>query len=558
MDPRTLVEAHRLQAERLGPAAAVRSRRDGAYHDLSWADYRAGALACAAALADAGVRPGDRVAVLGGNCAEWLVADMGGLTAGAVQVPLHTPLSARQVHFQLCDAGVRWLFVSDAAQLDKARQVRGELPGLEGVVVFDPACAGADAVAWDAFLDRGRRALARAGPELARREAALTPDDLATVMYTSGTTGNPKGVMLTHGNLVSNAFANLGAAPTDPADLVLCWLPLSHIYARTVDHYKCLVAGLTLCLAESIETVTEHLARVQPMHVSCVPRFYEKVLAAVGTADPAETGRRLRGVFGPRIKTLGSGGAALPVPTERVLRAAGLPLIPGYGLTESSPTITFNRTDRFKVGSVGLPVPGVEVKVAADGEVLCRGPNVMKGYWNNPGATAEAVRDGWLYTGDLGEVDADGFLFITGRKKDLIVLSNGKKVVPAQVEGLILGDGCFDQAAVYGEGRHFLTALLVPHWPNLRAALRAAGTPLDGEPDDALARHPAVEALLRARLYRALADVAGFEHVRKFLVLPRPFSVAAEELTVSLKLRRNVVFDRYREELDGLYRGECG
>ncbi|MBA4062595.1 MAG: hypothetical protein C0501_02590 [Isosphaera sp.] len=554
MDPRNLPEALRLQADRLGPAVAVRSRRDGAYHDLTWSRYRADVVACAAALVDAGVRPGDRVAVLSENREEWLVADLGGLTAAAVQVPPHTSLAAKQVHFQFADAGVRWLFVSTAAQLDKVRHARRDLPALEGVVVFDAAAAGADAVSWDDFLARGRAALPGVEGELARREAALGPGDLATIMYTSGTTGNPKGVMLTHGNLVSNAFANFLAIPIDPADLVLCWLPLSHIFARTVDHYKCLVGGLTLALAESIETVTEHLARLQPMHVSCVPRFYEKVLAAVSTPDPAETARRLRGVFGPRIKTLGSGGAALPVATEQVLRAAGLPLIPGYGLTESSPTISFNRLDRFKVGSAGLPVDGVEIAVAPDGEILARGPNIMPGYWNNPQATAEAVRDGWLYTGDLGEIDADGFLFITGRKKELIVLSNGKKVVPTQIEGLILGDGCVDQAAVHGEGRHFLTALLVPHWANLRAALAAAGTPLDGEPDDALARHPAALALLRTRLDRCLADVAGYEQVKKFVVLPRPFTVAAEELTVSLKLRRNVVFEKYRAELDGLYR----
>ena len=554
MEYRNLVEIHRRQAEKFGSNVAVRSRRNGQYHDLTWAQYRADALACAAALVDAGIKPGDRVAVLGENREEWLIADMGGLTAAAVQVPLHISLAARQIHFQMNDAGVRWLFVSNAAQLDKVRSARGELPALEGVVAFDSACAGADAVSWDAFLKRGRDALERLTPELTRREAALGPDNLATIMYTSGTTGNPKGVMLTHGNLVSNAFSNLQTVPFEPTDLVLCWLPLSHIFARTVDHYKCLVSGMTLCLAESIETVTEHLARLQPMHMSCVPRYFEKVLAAVATPDPTETARRLRGVFGARIKTLGSGGAPLPVAIEQALRAAGLPLATGYGLTESSPTISFNRLDNFKVGSAGLPVAGVEVKIAPDGEVLSRGPNIMQGYWNNPQATAEAVKDGWLYTGDLGTIDADGFLFITGRKKELIVLSNGKKVVPTQIEGLILGDDCIDQAAVYGEGRHFLTALLVPQWANLRKALQAAGTPLDTESEENLSRHAAVQTLLRDRLDKRLVDVAGYEQVRKFIVLPRPFTVAADELTVSLKLRRSIVFAKYQSELDGLYK----
>jgi long-chain acyl-CoA synthetase len=532
----------------------VRFKRDGRYRDLTWEQYRADALACAAALTDVGIDPGDRVGVLGENRVEWLLADMGILTAGAVNVPPHTPLSARQVHFQMADAGVRWMFLSTAAQLDKVRQVRRELPGLEGVVVFDPSGGGDDVLSWEGFLQRGREALGRLREELARREAALGPDDLATIMYTSGTTGNPKGVMLTHGNIVSNLCACLQAAPVKSDDVMLCWLPLSHIYARTVDFYQCLAAGITLCLAESAETVVENLAEVRPTHFSSVPRFYEKLLAAVCAPDPAETGRRLRAVFGPRIEMLGAGGAPLPLAIEETLRAAGLPILPGYGLTESAPVLSFNRKDRNKPGTVGPPLPGVEVRIAADGEVLARGPNIMNGYWNNPRATAEALRDGWLYTGDLGALDEDGFLKITGRKKELLVLSNGKKVVPTHIEGLILADECIDQAAVHGEGRNYLTALLVPHWDNLRQALRAEGTPADGEPEENLAGHPAVRALLQRRLERRLADVAGYEQVKKFLVLPRPFTVAADELTVSLKLRRNVVFAKYRAELDGLYR----
>jgi long-chain acyl-CoA synthetase len=216
--------------------------------------------------------------------------------------------------------------------------------------------------------------------------------------------------------------------------------------------------------------------------------------------------------------------------------------------------IAVNTPKDFRIGTVGKPVAGVEVKIAEDGEILTRGPHVMKGYWKNPAATAEAIRDGWLYTGDLGALDEDGFLKITGRKKELLVLSNGKKVVPTHIEGLLLADECIDQAAVHGEGRNYLTALLVPHWDNLRQALRAEGTPADGEAEEALARHQAVRALLQRRLERRLADVAGYEQVKKFLVLPRPFTVAADELTVSLKLRRNVVFAKYRAELDALYR----
>jgi long-chain acyl-CoA synthetase len=554
MTCRNLAAVLRCQAERLGPRTALRYKQHGVYHDLSWEHYRADALACAAALVDAGVRPGDRVGLLSENRVEWLIADLGILTCGAINVPPHAPLTAPQVQFQLADAGVCWLFVSTAAQAGKVRQVRRDLPAVRGVVVFDPAAAGDDGSSWRSFLQRGRQALGQLRTELDRREAALAFDDLATIMYTSGTTGNPKGVMLTHGNLLSNSCAALEASPAKPDDLALTWLPFSHIYARTVDHYENLVAGTTVCLAESAETVVENLGEVHPTHMSAVPRFYEKLLTAVAAATPEETGRRLREIFGPRIHWLGSGGAPLPVPIAQAYRAAGLPLLQGYGLTESSPVISFNRKERARPDTVGEPLPGVEVAIAADGEVLTRGPHVMKGYWNNPQATAEALRDGWLYTGDLGQIDADGHLKITGRKKELLVLSNGEKVVPSFIEGLLLSDPCIDQAVVCGEGRSFLTALIVPHWDNLRAALRAAGAGLDGQPQEALAGRPCVRAFLEEQVRRALRDVSSCEQVRRIVVLPRPLTVAADELTVSLKLRRHVVLDRYGRQLEALYR----
>ncbi len=555
MTYRNLAEMHRRQAERLGPRPALRFKRHGLYRDFSWDDYRAAALAGAAALADVGVRPGDRVGLVGENSADWLVADMAVLTAGAVNVTPHAPLTARQIHFQLDDAGASWLIVSDAAQLAKIRQVRGELPAVRGIVVFDPAAAGEDAVSWRAFLQHGRRALPRLAAELARREEALGPDDLATIMYTSGTTGNPKGVMLTHGNLVSNTLASLAMSPHRPDDVILTWLPFTHIYARTVDHYAGVASGVLLALAESAETLVTNLAEICPTHMSSVPRFYEKVLAACAGPDPGEQGRRLRGVFGSRLDWMSSGGAPLPLPVAEAYQRAGLLLLQGYGLTESSPVISFNTKEHNKLGTVGRPLPGVEVKIAPDGEVLTRGPHVMKGYWKNPEATAEAIRDGWLYTGDLGELGADGFLKITGRKKELLVMSNGKKVVPSHLEGLLIADPCIDQAVVCGEGRNFLTALLVPNWDNVRRALEANGAGWSPE----MRRcppHPAVEALLRERVGRVLADLSGAEQVKKFVVLPDPFSVANDELTVSLKLRRNVVQTRYARQLDALYAGD--
>jgi long-chain acyl-CoA synthetase len=380
-------------------------------------------------------------------------------------------------------------------------------------------------------------------------------------MYTSGTTGNPKGVMLTHGNLVSNTLASLEMSPHRAGEVILTWLPFTHIYARTVDHYASIGSGVLLALAESTEALVDNLEEVAPTRLSSVPRFYEKVLAACAHPDPGELGRRLRAVFGPRADRLSSGGAPLPVPVAEAYERAGLLLLQGYGLTESSPVISFNTREHNKTGTVGRPLPGVEVKIAPDGEVLTRGPHVMKGYWKSPEATAESIRDGWLYTGDLGELDADGFLKITGRKKELLVMSNGKKVVPSHLEGLLIADPCIDQAVVCGEGRNFLTALLVPNWDNLRRALEAQGTAWS----DQMRRSPpppAVEALLRERVGQALADLSGAEQVKKFVVLPEPFSVANDELTVSLKLRRNVVQARYARQLEAMYAGddraECG
>jgi long-chain acyl-CoA synthetase len=553
MSYRNLVEMFRLQAETLHARTALRFKRDGAVREWTWAFYREQVEACAAALVEAGIQRGDRVGLLSENRVEWFAADMALLAAGAVCVSPHAPLTAKQVQFQLAAVEASWLFVSTRAQLERIRQVRHELPALRGIVIFDESPTAADAEPWLTFLERGRQVLPRWNDELIRREAALGPDDLATIMYTSGTTGNPKGVMLTHGNLVSNATEAAQECAQGPDGLVLNWLPLSHIFARLVDHYANIAGGTTVALAESPETVVDDLKTYQPTQMASVPRLYEKVLAAVASPDPKETGRRLREVFGPRIDWLTSGGAPLPPAVFDAFEAAGLRIYQGYGLTETSPIISFNSRDRRKPGTVGPPLPGVEVKIAPDGEILTRGPHVMKGYWKNPKATAETIRDGWLHTGDLGRLDEDGFLIITGRKKELLVLSSGKKVVPSHIEGLLLSDPCIDQAVVCGEGRHFLTALIVPQWDNLRAALRKRDANFAVALAEDLVRHPEVLAELRQRIDALLVDMACWEQIKRFAVLPRPFSVASDELTVSLKIRRSVVLERNKELVDELY-----
>jgi long-chain acyl-CoA synthetase len=547
---RNLADHLRSQAERLGPRPALRHKRDGIYYDLSWQDYYAAALACAAALVEVGVQPGDRVGILSENRLEWLIADMGLLTAAAVNVPPHAPLTTKQIHFQLHDAGVSWLFVSTAEQLAKIRAIRSQLPELRGVVIFDRPAAADDAPSFAGFLQRGRLALARMQPELERRAAG--PDDLATLMYTSGTTGNPKGVMLTHANILRNVEAALELEPAKPDDLPLNWLPFSHIYARTCDHYKCVMAGTTLALAESADTLLLNIQEVQPTGLNSVPRLYEKVLAAVAGPNPQDTAKRLRGVFGTRMRRLSSGGAPLPLLVAQAYATAGWQVLQGYGLTESSPVISFNSPEHNHMGTVGRPLPNVEVKIAADGEILTRGPHVMKGYWKNPQATAEAIRDGWLHTGDLGKLDEAGYLSVTGRKKEMMVLSNGKKVAPTQIEGLLLADPLFDQVVVHGEGRNFLTALVVPNWKAVRLELNGDAE-LVQLADATLAERPRLHALLRRHIDTALQDLSNAEQIKAFLVLPVPFSLANDEVTVSLKLRRNVIFARHQAALDALY-----
>jgi long-chain acyl-CoA synthetase len=550
MLPQNLSALHRQQAERLGPRPALRYRRNGLYRDVSWDVYHARACAAAAALIDSGVKPGDRVGLLGENSVDWLTADMGLMAAGGVNVPPHAPLTARQIQYQLADSGATWLFVSDETQLEKFRAVREELPAIRGVVAFD--AKGDDVEPWEAFLQRGRRALPRLGAELRRREEQIGPDDLATVMYTSGTTGVPKGVMLSHGNIVSNTHGSLEASPRLPDAVVLSWLPFTHIYARTVDHYGSIASGAPLCLADSQDTLLENMAEIQPTNMSSVPRFYEKVLTAVSSPDKAETGKRLRRVFGTRFDWLSSGGAPLPYPVALAYFEAGLLVLQGYGLTESSPVISFNTKEHYKLDTVGRAIPGIEVKIGPDGEVLTRGPHVMKGYWNSPEATAEAIQNGWLHTGDLGEIDREGFLKITGRKKELLVLSNGKKVVPTYLEGLLCSDPCIDQAVICGEGRNFLTALLVPHWDNVARELKARGVTLVADAEGR-ARQPEVVELLERHVRNSLADVSNAEQVKRFAVLAKPFTVEADEITVSLKLRRGVVLNHYADRLGELY-----
>ena len=549
MTDRNLVALHRRQGERLGSRTAIRYKRYGWYEDLSWRDYLTRSQACAAALLEAGVQPGDRVGLWSANRLEWLMADMAIMAAGGVNVPAHATLSPQQVAYQFKHAEIAFLFLANRQQWDSLRDLVRDIPTLRGTVIFDEALN--ECPSWAGFLAQGSRLLPERRSRLDAIADQLGPEDLATIMYTSGTTGNPKGVMLSHGNLQSNAVSMIEGTQLNEDSVVLNWLPFSHIYARLVDHYLTMVVGCTLCLAESQETLLADIQATQPTSLCAVPRFYEKVLAAVGGAETEQSRKRLKALFGRRIRWLNSGGAPLPFHVAKAFTDAGLLLLQGYGLTESSPVISFNRVDANKLGTVGQAVQGVEIKIAEDGEVLSRGPHIMKGYWKDPQATAEAIRDGWLHTGDLGHIDEQGYLSITGRKKELLVLSNGKKVIPTEIENRLLADPCIDQVVVCGEGRHYLTALVVPNFAALRE--EAAKVGVNESDHQRLVEHPKVIEIMRAKIDDALADAATWEKIRKFVLLPRPFTQEADELTVSLKLRRGIIMDKYREAIEGLY-----
>ncbi len=555
MSDRHLCDLHRETAKRLGPQTALRYKQQGTYRDLTWTDYRQQADLAAAGLISLGVLAGDHVAILSENRVEWFIADHAVLSTGAADVPLHAPLATAQVEYQANHSESRGIFVNGQCQADKVFASLPSLPTLEFMVSFEPinvpeGCS-LTVLSWEELKDGGHRAGAAAVAEIAQREAAIQADDLATIIYTSGTTGHPKGVMLSHHNLVSNAVATGKISFLAPDDVLLSWLPYSHIYARTVDHYLTTWAGITVALAESLDTLVDDLAEIQPTWLTAVPRFYEKVWNNIKASPADEQATKLRDLFGPHIKQLTSGGAPLPRHVCEAFFAAGLSLLEGYGLTESSPVIAFNSRESCRIGTVGRVIEDVEVRIADDGEILTRGPQVMLGYWKNPTATAETIRDGWLLTGDVGTLDDDGFLTITDRKKDLFVTSAGKNIAPSELERLLVSDPYIDQAVVYGDGRHFISALIVPNEKLLKQEAQKLGC--DWSVERGFLQGNKLIDFIQSRINDVMQAVSQPERVKKCLLLERPFQQADGELTATMKVRRRHILAKYERELEALY-----
>jgi long-chain acyl-CoA synthetase len=594
--PRTLTELFFGAMDRYGGRSVLlRHWSGGAWRVISAAELLDQVRALAAALRELGVAPGDRVGLLSENRPEWAVTDYACLTTRCADVPIYPTLPASQTAYILRDAGAVAVFVSTREQLDKLLAVRADLPALRHVIAFDPLDLPADVTAFHELLERGRAAASRY-PNWREEALRVTPDDLATIIYTSGTTGEPKGVMLSHGNIASNVAATCQVFDVRESDECLSLLPLSHIFERMAGHYVMLHAGVVISYARSVETVAQDMLAVRPTLMLAVPRLYEKFYARaleaasrspitlrlfrwakrVGEryADlrlahaPVPLGlslqqrvadrlvfAKLRRATGGRLRYFVSGGAPLNPEIARFFFAAGLPVLEGYGLTETSPVISVNTLDRLRLGTVGRPIPGVEVRIAEDGEILTRGPHVMRGYYNRPDDTAQVLdADGWLHTGDIGHLDSDGYLVITDRKKDLIVTAGGKNIAPQPIENRLKTNPFIANAVMLGDRRKFPFVLLVPHFERLAEWARQQGLP-DRDPA-VLVTRPEVQAKMEMEARKHLRDLAQFEVPKKFIVLERDFSIERGELTPKLSVRRRVVEQHFADRIEQLFRGE--
>lgn len=582
------------------PAFIRRCREDG-FTEWSTADFVSQIRALSATLVSLGVEPGDRVALMSESRPEWLIADLAILGAGAVTVPVYPTLAPQQARFILQDAGAVLAIVSDAVQLAKLQDVRHLLPLLTALIVIDAtgvAPPSPSVMSLPDAIARGRQALDQnpaVAADLAARRAAVTPDHLATLIYTSGTTGEPKGVMLTHGNLVSNVEGCHGAMDKSPADVALSFLPLSHAFERTVV-YSHLADGVQVFFAESMDTLPRDLPRTSPTLLTAVPRVFEKMhariteAAASGSAvkrwlfdwavrtglSRVEREQQIRGAAiagegpglmdrladrlvyskirartGGRLRCIVSGSAPLPVNIAKFFAAVNMPILEGYGLTETAPVLTVNRQGALRIGTVGQALHNVELRIAEDGEILARGPNIMPGYWNRPDDTAAVLSNGWLHTGDVGELSADGYLAITDRKKDLIVTSGGKKVAPQPLEARLKASPLVAEAIVIGDGRRFPSALFVPNFPALQTRLTALGR-ASGSPE-ALCDREDVRALFQEIVTSLNGELAQYEQIKKIALLPAEFSIQGGELTPTLKVRRRVIEERWGSVIERIY-----
>lgn len=595
-EPTTLVEVFEHVARAHPRPDTLNYKRDGRWVSISADEVLSRTRRIAAGLKALGVAPGDRVAILSESRPEWTLTDAGCMFAGAIDVPIYPTLTAPQVRYILKDSGARVLAIQNDEKFAHIREILAECPAVEQLVFFEPP-AGEDrdnhkGISLDELEKRGA-ALLETQPELLNNLAHQSgPNDLATIIYTSGTTGEPKGVMLTHSNLVSNLIDSSGHLSFAGNDSVLSVLPLSHVLER-VAMYMYLYHGMATYFGESLDTIGPNLREVRPTIFVGVPRIFEKILARV-KEKTAEKGKlnlaflnwsvdvakdyarlltrhqkiptslalkhkladklifsKLRQALGGRIRLLVSGGAALPEDLALTYIGAGLPIVQGYGLTETSPVITAGVLEDNRVGTVGKPIRNVEVRIASDGEIETRGPQVMRGYYNKPEETrAVFTADGWFKTGDIGTLDEEGFLRITDRKKELFKTSGGKYIAPRPIEQLIKGSRFVNQVVLIGNGRKFPAALVVPDWERIESYAQLKG--IKGTHAE-LCRHPRIIDLMQRQIAGLTPELAQYERVKKVALLEKEFTIEGGELTPTLKVKRRVVDEKYHETIDALY-----
>ncbi len=570
----------------------MRVKKDRTWVRLSTDEVETTVRRLSLGLRELGLKPGDRVAVLSENRPEWVMTDLAVLCAGGVTVPIYTSLLPDQVRYIVGDAGAKIIVCSDLEMWRKVEFVRGALPDLERVIVVDgDPPAGTHALS--DIVEMGRRLEETDPGGFDRAADAVRPEDLASIIYTSGTTGVPKGVMLSHANFVSNVLSLTEFIDFNETDTGLSFLPLSHVLERTATFFLYHV-GASMAYAESIEALAANMVEVRPTIIVSVPRVFEKIYTRI--MDQIMAGSRLkRAIFvwalatgkkhaartiagepvpvhlafkralahrlvfskilartGGRIRYAICGGAPLSRDIAEFFYAIGLRIMPGYGLTETSPVLTGSTARRVRFGTAGVAIPGAELRIAEDGEILARSPSVMMGYYRNAAATEEVLKDGWLYTGDIGRIDEDGFLIITDRKKDIIVTSGGKNVAPQPIEGLLQASAFIASAVVVGSSRKFVSALIVPRFEKLEPWARANGLPVEDRA--ALCRRPEVAAFLLDEVNRMTPGLASYERIKKIAVLDREFEIDLGEVTPTLKVRRNIVERKYAEVIEALYR----
>ena len=592
----TLVHLFFEAVDELGDRPALRRvRSETEITDVSYRSVLATVKQVAAAFEARGIGRGERVAILSENRPEWAIADYGCLCAGVLGVPIYITLTAPQVAYLFHDAGVRLAFASTKDQVEKVLAAAAEKGLSVEVVAFDePTDRSRRVISWADFLESGRaRAAGWSDADFRSSALAAKPGDVATLIYTSGTTGEPKGVMLTHNNVASNVRASDMVFDLSNADSTVSFLPLSHILQRMVD-YLFFWVGCTIAYPRSMETLVADMKVLRPTVVVCVPRVYEKIYngvmqahglkkALIGwavrvadrVADLRLAGRepagwlaaqyriadrlvfsKVKNAVGGRIRFFVSGGGPLNPVLGRFFYSIGLTILEGYGLTETSPVTNVNTLEHLRIGTVGKPVPSTEVRIAPDGEIQVRGPQVMKGYYKRPEATAEVIdREGWFSTGDIGVIDADGFLTITDRKKDLIVTAGGKKVAPQPIENRLKTHPLVEQVVVIGERRRYISLIVVPSFARLEAWAKGQGITWSSREE--LVANPRVLAHVESEILGTLDDLARFERPKKIALLPYDLTVENGFLTPSLKVKRRVVEERLGDVIHGLYAEEA-